>query len=67
MNGDRKFDEFCDSKEIFYIDDVDGYYMINGSEGFRKSDWTIEEAVEYYKSDKGKADRFDSWYRTWCD
>lgn len=28
--------EYCDNKEIFYIEDRDGYYWINGSEGYPK-------------------------------
>lgn len=67
MNGDRRFDKFCDGKEIFYIEDRDGCYWINGGDGFPKSDWLIEDAVNYYKSAEGKASRFDSWYSAWCD
>lgn len=28
--------EYCDNKEVFYIEDRDGYYWINGSEGYPK-------------------------------
>lgn len=61
------FDNYCDNREIFYIEDQNGYYWINGSEGYKKSDWTLEEAVNDYKSEEGKARRFESEYRSWCD
>jgi len=61
------FDNYCDNREIFYIEDRNGYYWINGSEGYKKSDWTLEEAVNDYKSEEGKARRFESEYRSWCD
>jgi len=61
------FDNYCDNREIFYIEDRNGYYWINGSEGYKKSDWTLEEAVNDYKSEEGKARRFGSEYRSWCD
>ena len=43
------------------------YLVINYSEQFNLSEWSIEEAINYYLSDEGKQDRFDSWYRAWCD
>jgi len=61
------FDIYCDNREIFYIEDRNGYYWINGSEGYKKSDWTLEEAVNDYKSEEGKARRFELEYRSWCD
>ena len=60
------FDKYCDN-EIFYIEDRNGYYWINGSEGYKKSDWTIEAAINDYKSEEGKVRRFDAEYRAWCD
>ena len=33
--------EYCDNKEIFYIEDRDGYYWINGSEGYPKKGLAI--------------------------
>jgi hypothetical protein len=62
-----KFQKYCDNKEIFYIDDIGGYYMINGADGYKKSDWTLEEAIKDYKSAEGKARRFEAEYRAWCD
>ncbi len=61
------FDNYCDNREIFYIEDRGGYYWINGTDGYKKSDWTLEEAVKDYKSEEGKARRFESEYRSWCD
>lgn len=63
----NRFDKYCDNREIFYIEDRGGYYMINGANGYKKGDWTIEEAVKDYKSEEGKARRFESEYRSWCD
>ena len=62
-----KFKKHCDGREIFYIEDRDGFYWINGADGYKKSEWTIEEAVNDYKSAEGKARRFELEYRAWCD
>ena len=50
----NKFEKYCDNREIFYIEDRGGYYWINGADGYKKGDWTIEEAVKDYKSAEGK-------------
>jgi hypothetical protein len=63
----NKFEKYCDNREIFYIEDRSGYYWINGADGYKKSDWTLEEAVNDYKSVEEKARRFESEYRSWCD
>ena len=63
----NRFDKYCDNREVFYIEDRGGYYWINGADGYKKGDWTIEEAVKDYKSEEGKAHRFDAEYRAWCD
>jgi len=63
----NKYDKYCDNHEIFYIEDRDGYYWINGADGYKKSDWTIEEAIADYKSAEGKARWYDAEYRAWCD
>lgn len=59
------------SPEIYDLkirtEDRTRWLYINETNGFKLSDWTIEEAIKYYLSDEGKADRFDSWYRAWCD
>ncbi len=61
------FKKYCDNREIFFIEDRDGFYWINGTNGYYKTDWTIEEAVEDYKTGKGKAWRFELECRSWCD
>lgn len=58
--------EYCDNKEIFYIEDRDGYYWINGSEGYPKKDWLLSDAVQHYKSEDAKAERFISDWNAWC-
>lgn len=58
--------EYCDNKEIFYIEDRDGYYWINESEGYPKKDWLLSDAVQHYKSEDAKTERFISDWNTWC-
>lgn len=58
--------EYCDNKEIFYIEDRDGYYWINGSEGYPKKDWLLPDAVQHYKSEDTRAERFISDWDAWC-
>lgn len=58
--------EYCDNKEIFYIEDRGGYYWINGSEGYPKKDWLLSDAVQHYKSEDAKTERFISDWNTWC-
>ena len=58
--------EYCDNKEIFYIEDRGGYYWINGSEGYPKKDWLLSDAVQHYKSEDAKTERFTSDWNTWC-
>lgn len=60
-------EEYCDRKEIFYIEDRgDGYYWINGSEGYLKKDWLLSDAVQHYKSEDAKTERFISDWNAWC-
>ena len=63
----NKFKKYCDGREIFYIEDRDGFFLINGANGYKKSEWTIEEAVKDYKSEEGKARWFELEYSAWCD
>ena len=63
--------EWTTSPDIYTLDirteDRTKWLYINGANGFKMSDWTIEEAIKYYLSDEGKADRFEAEYRAWCD
>lgn len=59
--------EFCDNKEIFYIQDDGKYYWINGSEGYLKKDWLLSDAVAHYKSANAKNERFVSDWNVWCN
>lgn len=43
------------------------WLIINYSDWFDLREWTIVEAIEYYVSPQGESDRFDAWYRAWCD
>ena len=58
--------EFCDSKEIFYIWDDGEYYLINGSDGYPKKEWLLEDAVKHYKSADAKIERSISDWSAWC-
>lgn len=44
----------------------DGYYWINGSEGYPKKDWLLLDAVWHYKSKDTKIERFVSDWNAWC-
>jgi hypothetical protein len=63
----NKFKKYCDNREIFYIEDRGGYYWINGAHGYKKTEWTIEEAVRDYRSAEGKARWLELECRAWCD
>ena len=43
------------------------YIVINYDEPFNLSEWSIEAAINHYLSNEGKQERYDSWYRAWCD
>ena len=43
------------------------YIVINYDELFNLAEWSIEEAIKYYLSDEGEQERYNSWYRAWCD
>lgn len=59
-------EEYCENKEIFYIEDRGGYYWINGSEGYPKKEWLLADAVAHYKSEDAEIDRFSSEWNAWC-
>lgn len=58
--------EFVDNKEIFYIWDDGEYYLINGTEGYKKNKWLLIDAVKHYKSEDAKIERYISDWNTWC-
>lgn len=62
----EEYREHCDDKEIFCIEDRDGYYWINGSEGYPKKDWLLVDAIAHYKSEDAKIERFISNWNAWC-
>lgn len=43
------------------------WLYINYTDGYNLKQWTIEEAINHYLSDEGKAERFESWYHSYCD
>lgn len=42
---------------------------INGGDGYTlgADNWKIAEALKHYDTPEAIAERYDSWYRTWCD
>ena len=42
---------------------------INGGDGYTlgAGNWKIADALEHYDTPEAIAERYDSWYRTWCD
>lgn len=59
--------EFCDNKEIFYIQDDGDYYRINGSEWYPKREWLLADAVAHYKSEEARIERSISEWNAWCN
>lgn len=63
--------DFTLSNEIYSLqirtENKTKWIVINYSNQFKYSDWTIEQAINYYLSKEGKMAHFDSWYKTWCD
>ena len=43
------------------------YIVINYDSMFNLSEWSIEQAINYYLSDEYKEKQFDAWYKAWCD
>ena len=41
----------------------------NGGDGYTlgAGNWKIADAIEHYDTPEAEAERYDSWYRTWCD
>lgn len=68
---DLNVSDFTLSNEIYSLqirtEDRTKWIVINYSEMYKYSEWSISEAIEHYLSDEGRTERYASWYRAWCD
>lgn len=43
------------------------WIVINYSCSYKWPDYGISDAIKHYLSEEGEQERYDSWYRAWCD